>query len=102
MLVTDFDCRFEQVLKDIEARARERNQRAVELMAWAHINTTVLHQRNAEGLCKQWDNGGRKMEKMEENDIPKLIQKTGSFDTMNTDSEFNLDCMVQMQDAAAK
>ncbi len=42
------------------------------------------------------------MEKMEENDIPKLIQKTGGFDTTNMDSEFNLDHMVQMQDEAAK
>ncbi len=27
----------------------------------------------AEALCKQWENGGQKMENMEENDIPKLI-----------------------------
>ncbi len=39
---------------------------------------------------------------MEENDILKLIWKTGSFDTTNTDSEFNLDHMVQMQDATAE
>ncbi len=42
------------------------------------------------------------MEKMEENDIPKLIRKTGGFDTMNMDSEFNLDHMVQMHDEATK
>ncbi len=42
------------------------------------------------------------MEKMEENDIPKLIRKTGGFDTTNMDSEINLDRMVQMQDAAAE
>ncbi len=41
------------------------------------------------------------MEKMGENDIPKLIQKMGGFDTTNMDSEFNLDRMVQMQDEAA-
>ncbi len=42
------------------------------------------------------------MEKMEGNDIQKLNQKLGGFDTMNADSEFNLDHMVQMQDAAAE
>ncbi len=42
----------------------------------------------------------KKMENMEENDIPKLIQKMGGFDTNNVDSEFNLDRMVQMQDEA--
>ncbi len=41
------------------------------------------------------------MENMEENNIPKLIQKMGGFDTTNVDSEFNLDRMVQMQDEAA-
>ncbi len=61
------------------------------MTAWACINMTALHQRNAEALQKQWNKGGRKLEKMEEKDIPKLIQKTGGFDTMNTDSEFNLD-----------
>ncbi len=38
---------------------------------------------------------------MEGNDIPKLIQKMGGFDTTNADSEFNLDRMVTMQDEAA-
>ncbi len=38
---------------------------------------------------------------MEPNDIPKLIRKTGKFDNMNEDSEYNLDRMVQMQDDAA-
>ncbi len=42
------------------------------------------------------------MEKMEENNIPKLIQKMGGFDTMNVDSKFNLDQMVQMQNDAAE
>ncbi len=41
-----------------------------------------------------------KLEKMEPNDIPKLIQKTGRFDNTNEDSQFNLDWMVQMQDDA--
>ncbi len=72
------------------------------MTAWACINMTALRQRNAEALRKQWDKGGRKMEKMEGNDIPKLIWKTGGFDTTNMDSEFNLDHMVQMQDAAAE
>ncbi len=85
----------------MEAKAREQKQRAIELMAWACLNATALHQRNAEALYKQWENGGRKMENMEENDIPKLIRKTGSFDTTNMDSKLNLDCMVQMQDEAA-
>ncbi len=100
MLVADFDCRFERVLRDIENKAREWNQRAIELTAWARINSTALRQRNVEALCKQWNKGRRKLEKMEENDIPKLIQKMGGFDTMNADSEFSLDRMVQMQDAA--
>ncbi len=102
MLVTDFDCRFECVLRDIENKARERKQRAIEMTAWACINVTVPQQRNAEARHKQWDKGGRKMEKMEGNNIPKLIQKTGGFDTMNMDSKFNLDHMVQMQDAATE
>ncbi len=72
------------------------------MTAWARINMTALHQRNAEALCKQWNKGSRKLEKMEENDIPKLIQKTGGFDTTNMDTKFNLDRMVQMQDAATE
>ncbi len=85
----------------MEARAQEQNQRAIELMAWACLNVTALWQRNTEALRKQWENGGRKMENMEENDIPKLIRKMGGFDTTNADSKFNLDRMVQMQDEAA-
>ncbi len=85
----------------MEAEAEEWNQRAIELMAWACLNTTALHQRNAATLCRQWESGGRKMENMEGNDIPKLIQKTGGFDTTNADSKYNLDHMVQMQDEAA-
>ncbi len=72
------------------------------MTAWACLNATALHQRNAEALHKQWEKGGRKMEKMEENDILKLIRRTGGFDTTNTDSEFNLYHMVQMPDEAAE
>ncbi len=53
-------------------------------------------------MRRQWNKGRQKLEKMEENDILKLIQKTGGFDTTNTDNEFNLDQMVQMQDNAAE
>ncbi len=72
------------------------------MTAWARINMTALRQRNSKALRKQWIKGRWKLEKMEENDIPKLIWKTGGFDTMNVDSEFNLDRMVQMQDNAAE
>ncbi len=70
----------------MEAKAQERNQRAIELMAWAHLNVTALHQRNAETLRKQWEESGQKIQDMEENDIPKLIQKMGGFDTTNVDT----------------
>ncbi len=72
-----------------------------EVTMWARLNATALRQRNATALRKQWEDGGHKMEHMQPNDIPKLIRKTGGFDTTNADSEFNLERMVMMQDEAA-
>ncbi len=86
----------------MEASMRERLQRATELTAWARINMTVLHQRNAEALRKQWVKTRWKIDKLEPNDLLKLIRKTGRFDNTNMDSEFNLDRMVQMQNDAAE
>ncbi len=85
----------------MEAKAQEQSARATGLTTWAHINMTVLRQRNAKTLQKQWIKGRRKLEKMELNDIPKLIQKTRKFDNTNEVSQYNLDRMVQMQDDAA-
>ncbi len=62
---------------------------------------TALHQRNAEALQKQWVKARRKIDKLEQNDIPKLIWKMGKFDNVNKDSQFNLDRMVQMQNDTA-
>ncbi len=62
---------------------------------------TALHQQNAEALQKQWIKGGRKLDRMEPNDILKLTRKTRKFNNMNEDSEFNLDRMIQMQNDAA-
>ncbi len=84
----------------MEAEAEVQNQRATELMVWAHLNATALCQRNATTLCRQWEDGGHRMENMEGNDIPKLIRKTGGFNTTNADSEYNLDHMVKTQDEA--
>ncbi len=75
--------------------------RATELMAWAHLNETTLRQRNAKTLRRQWEEVNHHLEKMEENDIPKLIQKMGGFNSSNVDSEFNLGRMMKMQDEAA-
>ncbi len=102
MLVANFDCHFERVLQEMEDKAREQKQRAIKVTTWACINMTALCQRNAKALQKQWIKGGQKLEKMEENDILKLIRKMGGFDTTNVDSESNSDRMVQMQDNAAE
>ncbi len=85
----------------MENEAQERNLRATELTAWAHLNQTALRQRNARTLRRQWEEAGHRLEKMEGNDIPKLIRKTGGFDMTNVDSKHNLDRMVMMQDEAA-
>ncbi len=102
MIIADFDCCSEPVLQQMEANAWERLQRATGLTAWVHINVTALHQRNAEALRKQWVKAGQKIEKLELNDLPKLIQKMGKFDNTNMHSKFNLDRMVQMQNDAAE
>ncbi len=60
-------------------------------MACACINMTMLQQRNAEALQKKWTKSGWKLDKMEPNDILKLIQKTGKFNNRNKDSKLNLD-----------
>ncbi len=70
-------------------------------MAWARLNQTALRQRNARNLRKQWEEANHRLENMEENDIPKLIQKMGGFDASNVDSDFNLGRMMEMQDEAA-
>ncbi len=80
----------------------DRVVRASELVAWAHLNMTALRQRNATELRKQWTRNGQKANKLELNDIPKLIQKARKFDITNEDSQINLDRMVQMQIDAAK
>ncbi len=74
----------------MERDAEARGQRAVELTAWAHLNQTALHQRNAQSLRKQWEEANHRLENMEENNILKLIQKTGGFDMSNADSDSNL------------
>ncbi len=101
MIIANFDCRFEDVLQEMEANAWDRSQRATELTAWVHINMTALRQRNAEALQRQWVKVGWKLEKLEQNGILKLIQKTWKFDNTNMDSQYNLDRMVQMQNDAA-
>ncbi len=78
------------------AEAQSCGSSVNELVAWACINMTALRQRNAIELLKQWMKNGRRADKLEPNDIPKLIRKVGHFDTMNEDSQFNLDRMVQM------
>ncbi len=72
----------------MERSAWARGQTAVELMAWARLNQTALRQRNAKSLRRQWDDANRRLENMEENDIPKLIRKAGGFDATNTDSDY--------------
>ncbi len=39
----------------MEAEAQERDLRATKLIAWAHLNQTALHQRNAKILRDQWE-----------------------------------------------
>ncbi len=101
MMVASIDCHLERVLTKMEEDVREWNLRATELTAWARINATTLHQRNAAILRSQWEETDHHLERMEGNDIPKLIQKTGGFEMMNMDSDYNLYRMVTMQDEAA-
>ncbi len=75
----------------MEHEAQERNLRATELTAWAHLNESALRQRNARTLRKQWEDANHHLERMEGKDIPKLIQKMGGFNMTNADSEYNLD-----------
>ncbi len=57
----------------MEADAQERDMRATELTAWAHLNETALRQRNTKILHEQWEESNHHLELMEGNDIPKLI-----------------------------
>ncbi len=100
-MIASFDCRFGRILDQMEHDAQQQNLRATELTAWARLNESALHQRNARTLHKQWEDTNHHLELMEGNDIPKLIWRTGGFDMTNVDSKYNLDRMVVMQDEAA-
>ncbi|MCP4602581.1 MAG: hypothetical protein GY847_19045 [Proteobacteria bacterium] len=82
--------------------AEEQGLRATEIAAWARLNETALRQRNAKILYDQWEEMNHRLKDMEGNDLPKMMWRMGGFDATNTDSEFNLDRMVKMQDEAAE
>ncbi len=84
------------------ADVQEHELRATEMTVWARLNQTALCQKNAKILYDQWEETNHRLQDMEGNDIPKMMWRTGGFDLTNTDSEFNLDRMVIMQDEAAE
>ncbi len=85
MIIADFDYHLERQLQQMLADVRKQGARASEPVAWAHLNMTVLRQQNAAELRRQWTKNGRKANKLELNDIPKLIQKAKKFDNTNED-----------------
>ncbi len=80
------------------AESRSQSHRACGLGMSQHDCTETTKRQS---IAKQWAKGGQKTDKLELDNILKLIQKAGKFNNTNEDSQFNLDRMVQMQDDTA-
>ncbi len=87
----EVDCRFNQVLEEIEAAAAEEGSSAKELVAWAKINARTLQRRNAETLFQQWEVKLRNAHDIKLLDISKLINQMGDFDSYLKDSRLVLE-----------